>query len=239
MSVLDIVIPVRAGTTNEHLRYALRSFAANLPHGRVWIVGARMPWLRNVEHIPTRQSGHKFANTTAAVRAACEHPKVSDRFILCNDDFFVMKATPEVVPLHRGPIIAVEQYYRRIRSGRYLRGMTETRRLIEKLGYPAPLSYELHVPLVVDKNVMLAALDIAAKHRLAVVHKRSLYGNLAAIGGTRLRDVKVLTRGGSYQRQGRYLSTMPDTFRSGMVGRQIRAAFPVASPYEARAGVRR
>lgn len=230
MSLPDIVVPVRQGLVNEQLRYALRSWAANLPHRRVWVVGYRPPWLTGVEHIPTRQTGTKYRNTTLAVRTACEHPDVSDPFLLCNDDFFVMLPVPEMPVLHRGPVRDVERHYVTRGSGKYLRGMRETRDLLVRLGYPDPLSYELHVPLPVDKAGMLHALDVG--RHLDVVHKRTLYSNLAGLGGTRIRDVKVITRTGGFSRNSTFLSTMPDSFARGLVGAFIRGRFPRRSPYE-------
>lgn len=226
-----MVVPVREGATNQQLRYALRSWAAHLPHGRVWIVGYRPPWLTGVEHIPTMQRGTKYANTTLAVRKACEHPDVSEQFLLCNDDFFVMQPLPEQMPvLHRGPVREVERYYASRANGKYLRGLRETRDLLVSLDHPDPLSYELHVPLPVSKAGMLEALDIGA--HLDVLHKRTLYGNLAGLGGERIDDVKVLHRGPRFPRDSTFLSTMPDSFTNGMVGAHIRRAFPRPCRYE-------
>jgi hypothetical protein len=229
----DIVVPVREGAVNEPLRYALRSWAAHLPHGRVWLVGYRPRWAIGVEHIPTRQAGRtKYENTTRAVRAACEHPEVSDTFLLANDDMFVMHYQDGGMPvLHRGPVRDVEAYYAARASGAYLRGMRETAALLAELGHPDPLSYELHVPMAVDKTGMLAALD-AARH-LTVVHKRTLYGNLAQVGGKQIPDVKILHRAPrDFGPASPYLSTMPDSFAAGAVGHFIRRAFPHPSPYE-------
>ncbi|WNI20282.1 hypothetical protein [Actinacidiphila sp. ITFR-21] len=238
MAAPDLVIPVREGAASEELRYALRSVAAHLPHGRVWLVGHRPPWAVNVEHLPTRQTGTKYQNTTAAVRAACEHPGVSEQFVLSNDDFFLMHPQPDGMPvLHRGPVRNVEAYYAARASGLYLRGMRDTARLLVSLGHPDPMSYELHVPMTVDKAGMLAALD-TGRH-LAVVHKRTLYGNLAGLGGTQIRDVKVLHRAPhGYGPNSRFLSTMPDSFANGHVGQFIRDAFRRPSPYEKPAGRR-
>lgn len=162
MALPDLVVPVREGAVNEQLRYALRSWAAHLPHRRVWIVGHWLPWLNDVGHIPNPQRGlTKYAATTAAVRRACEHPDVSDVFLLCNDDFFIMEPQSAGMPvLHRGPVRQVEAYYASRASGQYLRGMRETRDLLVSLGVEEPLSYELHVPMPVDKLNMLAALDL-------------------------------------------------------------------------------
>lgn len=233
MSPVDLVVPVREGATNEQLRYALRSWSANLSHRHVWIIGYLPLWVAGVRHITTRQAGRtKYANTTRALRAACEHPDVSDRFLLCNDDFFVMEAVEEMPVLHRGPVRDVEAYYAGRGNGSYLRGLRETRDLLADLGHADHLSYELHVPLPVEKTGMLAALD-AGRH-LDVVHKRTLYGNLAGLGGERIEDVKVMQRGPRFPAASPFLSTMPDSFAHGAVGHHIRRAFPQACAYERR-----
>lgn len=228
----DIVVPVRELDPNEPLRYALRSWAAHLPHRRVWVVGHRPAWLTGVEHIPTVQAGTKFQNTTAAVRAACENDAVSDHFLLANDDMFVMAPQLEMPMLHRGLVRDVEAYTASIANSAYLRGMRETRALLAELGEPEPLSYELHVPMPVDKLAMMAALDYGA--HLDVLHKRTLCGNLAGLGGRQIEDVKVSFRGPAFPRDSPFLSTMPDSFTNGMVGHFIRQAFPEPGPYERR-----
>ncbi|MFJ7489678.1 hypothetical protein ACIQZB_00205 [Streptomyces sp. NPDC097727] len=232
MAEYDLVVPVREGAANTQLRYALRSWAANLPHRRVWLIGYRPPWAVGVGHVPTRQTGTKYANTTVAVRAAIDHPDITDRFMLCNDDFFVMKPQPAELPVyHRGPVRDVEAYYATRGNGAYLRGLRETRDLLVGLGHPDPLSYELHVPLPVDKAGMLAALE-AGRH-LDVLHKRTAYGVMAGIGGDYMADVKILRRGPrAFDTSAPFLSTMPDSFAHGHVGLHIRRAFPEPCRYE-------
>lgn len=233
LQALDVVVPLREEPANEQLRYALRSWAAHLPHRRVWTVGHRHPWLTDeVGHIPTVQDAGKFENTTAAVRAACMHPDVSDPFLYADDDMFTMHALPDGMPvLHRGPVVDVERYYAARGSGVYLRGMRETRALLAGLGHAEPVSYELHVPLTVDKGTMLNALWRG--RFIGALHKRTLYGNLARLGGERAEDVKIRHRAPrGYGPGDRFLSTMPDSFANGGVGKFIRARFPEPSPYE-------
>ncbi|MFE4796236.1 hypothetical protein ACFRFL_14235 [Streptomyces sp. NPDC056708] len=233
MEAPDIVVPVREGAVNEQLRYALRSWAAHLPHRWVWVVGYRPSWLDGVRHIPTRQTGTKYQNTTVAVRAACEHPDVSGTFLLANDDMFVMQPVTEMPVLHRGPVRTVEAYYATRGSGAYLRGLRETRDLLVSLGHEDPLSYELHLPMNLEKAKMLETLDVG--RHLDVVHKRTLYGNLAGLGGDEIRDVKILHRAPrGYSADDVFLSTMPDSFAAGHVGQHIRRAFPEPSRYETR-----
>ncbi|MYR64414.1 hypothetical protein GTY54_52125 [Streptomyces sp. SID625] len=230
MADLDLVVPVREGHVNQQLRYALRSWQACLPHRRVWIVGYKPAWLGGVGHIPTRQTGTKYANTTAAVRAACEHPDITDTFLYANDDMFVMEPLAEMPVLHRGPVSEVEPSYAARASGSYLQGMRDTRALLAEHGHTDPLCYELHVPLPVGKAGMLKALD-AGRH-VDVLHKRTAYGVLNQIGGERIDDVKVLHRGPRFDRSTPFLSTMPDAFANGEVGRVIRSRFPSPSDYE-------
>jgi len=230
---LDVVVPVREEAANESLRYALRSWAAHLPHRRVWTVGHRHPWLTaEAGHIPTVQDGGKFQNTDTAMRAACEHPDVSDPFLWADDDMFTMHPLPGGMPvLHRGLVADVERYYETRGPAVYLKGMRETRQLLTGLGHTEPLSYELHVPLPVDKGLMLNALW-RGRH-LDVLHKRTAYGNLARLGGEQVADVKIRHRAPrGYGPKDRFLSTMPDAFANGAVGEFIRARFPVPSPYE-------
>ncbi|MGW2951493.1 hypothetical protein [Streptomyces eurythermus] len=232
MDQLDLVVPVREQPTNQQLRYALRSWQACLPHRRVWIVGYKPAWVGGVGHIPTQQTGTKYANTTAAVRAACEHPDVSEVFLYANDDMFVMEPIDEMPVLHRGPVREVEARYAARASDAYLRGMQETRDLLLALGYADPLCYELHVPLPVSKNGMLLALGTGS--HLSVLHKRTAYGVLNEIGGERINDVKVMHRQPRFDRSTPFLSTMPDSFANGEVGRVIRSRFPSPSDYEYR-----
>ncbi|MGW6414355.1 hypothetical protein [Streptomyces sp. NPDC055055] len=232
MDAPDIVVPVREGAAHEQLRYALRSWAAHLPHRRVWLVGHRPRWAVGVEHLPTVQTGTKHENTTQAVRAACGHLEVSEVFILANDDMFTMHPLPDGMPvLHRGTVRSVERALASRPPSDYMRGMRATRKLLKSLDHPDPLSYELHVPMPVDKIGMLAALD-QAEH-VTAVHKRTLYGNLAGLGGEEIQDVKIMYRAPrGYGPESPFLSTMPDSFEHGHVGQFIREAFPDASPYE-------
>jgi hypothetical protein len=229
MAVPDIVYPVRPGNTNQELRYSLRSLA-HLPHGRVWIAGHRPPWVRGVGHIPMPPQATKYLGSTANLRAAVEHPDVAEAFILMNDDFFVMIPVKEVPVLHRGPVDRVEAYYASRGRGLYLQGLRDTKALLADLGYPAPLSYEVHVPMPMTKTRAREALKVGG--HLPVLHKRTLYGVMHRVGGRQISDPKILTRSPRFLRESVFLSTMPDTFARGVVGHFIRERFPAPGPYE-------
>lgn len=231
---MDVVIPLKHGGVHEELRYALRSLAAHLPHRRVWTAGAAPAWAAGLGHIPVAQGRSKYRNTTAAMRAACEHPAVSDPFAWSNDDIFVLRPVPSLPVLHQGPVAQVIARHRAGRSrghtGPYLRGMAATAARLAEYGHPEPLCYELHVPLVVDKEAMLAALDLGAG--VAVWHKRTAYGNLAKIGGEESPDCKVHASSLRWHPGGLFVSTSDAAWTRTAAGEYIRGLFPQPCQYE-------
>lgn len=230
----DIVIPVREGEYNEPLRYTLRSIAVHVPHRRVWIAGYKPSWVRNVGHVPTRQSATKYQNSRSNWKAAFDHPEVADDVLIFNDDFFVMKPVSHPIPVaHRGLMRDVYAHFeRRVTPGRYMLGMRQTMSLLADLGIPDPLCYEMHIPMAINRQRYLEIWEIA--ERIRYPHSRTLYGNYWGIGGERARDPKIMTRGPAYPRKAAFLSTMPQSFRAGQVGAHIRAMFRAPCRYEQR-----
>lgn len=233
--MLDVVFPVRVGEPADELRYALRAVHQHVPHRRVWLIGYRPRWVVGVRHIPTVQRGTKYRNSTLAMRVACTTSEISDPFLMFNDDMFVLEplgegeALVERLALHRGPVTEVEAYYEQRGQGRYLQGMRQTADLLRSLGHAEPVSYELHIPMVIHKGEMLRALDLGAS--VPVLHKRTLYGNLAGVGGRQIDDVKVIEPG--LFTPGAFLSTWPRSWW-GHAGAYVRRTFTRPSPYEVR-----
>lgn len=230
--VMDVVCPVRAGSGHEELRYALRSWAAHLPHARVWLVGHRPHWASDqVGHIPTVQGGDPWVNTSVAMVAACAHPEVSGSFIWCDDDNFVMHPVAGLTLAHRGPLVehAASRASPSAGVDAYARQLVDAAALLDSLDVPA-LSYELHRPMVVDKAGMRAALVLSPGLGAA---KRSVYGNLSGEVGEQVSDVKVNWRTPrGYNHDTVFLSTAPDAFAHGHVGTFIRGRFPERCRYE-------
>ena len=226
MSPPDVVYVVRPGERNEELRWSLRSLS-NLPHGRVWIAGYRPKWVTGVEHIPTssRPGGHQ--NAKANLRAACEHPEVSESFVYMNDDFFVMEPLKELPVMHRGSL--AEAIRSATMANAYTRAMRQTLEILAKRGFAEPLMYDLHAPMTVTKAGMLEALALC---RSANDQERTLFGNINAVGGERGRNYKT-RRGEKGWESWPFLSTNDSTFTTLPVGEHIRTTFPDQSVYEA------
>lgn len=224
---MDVVYVCRPGNRNEELRYSLRSLV-NVPHDRVWIAGHMPTFVRGAGHIPVGFARSKYAHTSASLRAACSHAEVSESFVLMNDDFFVMRPTPEIPVLHRGPIEEVEAEYVRRGGITYVASMRQAAGWLAEQGCEPVLSYELHAPLPVVKAQMAEVLDLGVAG--LETHKRTVYGNLGRIGGERSHDYKVIGR--EWSMSWPFISTMDHIFARDEVGRYIRARFPEPSPYE-------
>lgn len=223
-SAPDVVYVVRPGEVNEELRYSIRSLS-NLPHGKVWIAGYCPRWLKDVGAIPvqTRPGGHQSAK--ANIRAACEHPEVSEEFVYMNDDFFVMQPMDAIPAMHLGPLSQAIANAGMSRG--YTRAMKDTLAVLLERGIDEPLMYDMHAPMLVTKSGMLEALDLCAPK----MHERTVFGNLQSVGGTLARNHKV-HRGDRGWQGWPFLSTNDSSFRSMPAGDLIRSRFSTPSPYE-------
>lgn len=224
---MDAVYLVGEGRQRgEPLRYSLRSLR-HLPQvDRVVIAGYRPPWCTPDVHVSVRQGRIKHHNTWANLQAALADDRVSDRFMLFNDDFFVLRPLDEVPVMHRGTIAG--QIANHVRTGnKTLRvRRQQLHDMLRLLGVDEPLCYELHTPMPVVRADMAAALDKAEQVRpegMVPTGKRTLYANLAGLGGVDVADVKVRQSRDPVP-DGPLLSTSPASW-GGMAGRAVRQAF--------------
>jgi len=227
---------------SEELRYSLRSLA-NIPHGRVFIVGEKPQWAQNVIHIPVAQDKSKNENVGLNIRTAVTSQAISDDFVLMNDDFFFMKPFDSLPVWHFGDMKhVIEHYERRYQEETaYISNMRHSYSLLQKLGIQQPISYELHAPMIINKHKAREMLDQFQNRRM--YQFRSLYGNLYAVGGEETADFKVFLdpvhnspaynlQPISYLEQQAFLSATGGSFKRGDVGKFIRHTFSEKCTYE-------
>ena len=219
--MIDIVYIVHPGDENQELRYSLRSLE-NLPHGDVWMFGGPA-WVKNVRRVDFEDRG-KWASLTSAMRIAAER---LERFVLFNDDFYVMTPMPEVPVLHTGRLGA---NMRRHGGSQYMTGRRNAYGFLLAHGVADPLNYEVHAPMTFygpaldDCFAEMGSFDPQG-------YVRSVYGNLIGIGGRRCDDFKYgLTPGAPPALP--FLSTDATSWRHGYVGDVVRATFRAPSEYE-------
>lgn len=226
---MDVVYPLKVHTPSgyQELRYSLRTLR-NLPHGRVFLIGGCPSWAKNVVHIPTDQRFRKYQNLCLNIETACKADFISDPFIIMNDDFMVMQPVGQVEPFWKSTLDeAIERYAKRPGMANWHAGMLDVQAECERRGIQDPLSYELHVPMVVHKAAMLEALQ-------AIPHGpvwRTIYGNLVGYGGVKRQDIKIADKARDLP-ESEYVSTEDDSFVFGKAGKKIRDRFKAKSPYE-------
>lgn len=228
----DVVFMVRQGRQYEELRYALRSIAANLPHGRVWVYGGEPRWLTDAAHVPVRQGAHTHTNTARIMSAIAGNRALSEEFYWFHDDMYVLDPIETIPRLWRE---TWSEWIARAPERRDPHGVAKTYATTETLlafGKPLGHSYELHIPMVINRDAlrdMVAAVTAWKPEALAVVQKRSLYGNWTGYGGQRADDVKFHRATAALL--GTFASSSDDALRGGM-GEELVARFPERCRYE-------
>lgn len=231
----DVVYIVKNADRNEELRYSIRSIEQNMPFGRLWVVGKRMPWMSDeVHHLGLYQrSGWKYVNGWKNTMEFLNYKgsDMSDDVVLMNDDFFVVEPVSGVPFTHRGPVAGFLEDWGRKANAPYPKGGITTYYLMRKWGLHRPLCYETHIPMVVNRPAMLDVLERARQHtQVLPLHRRTIYGNVYGVGGELVDDPKVYSAHDPLP-EGPFVSSNDHSF-IGVVGSQIRELFPEPSRFE-------
>lgn len=228
---MDLVYVCRDGN-NEELKYSIRSAVANLPHDNVWVVGGKPDWYVG-NHIPVPQNSGAYENVRTSLRAIVDHTEVSQDFILMNDDFFIVKPVKDVNYFYSGTMDEkINNYMANKKSYGYITLLSNTKRELKRLGYEDILDYELHVPFPMNKEKLIPILEMKTLWR-------SLYGNIYAVGGSKMDDVKIYSKN-KYDFDAKeyldseyiFLSTIDDSF-DYILNSLLWDLFPNKSKYEA------
>lgn len=229
-ATLDIVYVVRPGAENESLRYSLRSLT-NLAHGKVYISGGMPPWCRDVYHIikEVDQELPDQEDSNLNLLLAALDPDLSENFILMNDDFFIMQKG-DLPFMHQGPLQARIDQYRVGNRYHQAYSLIRTQGVLADLGIPPEeqLSYELHIPMVMNKANVIHMFNVWKETGLELfaLRPRTMYGNLYKINGVNTQDAKETA-----DPKARFLSTGVD-FDISLTGDIVRAKFRNKGAYE-------
>lgn len=223
---MDVVYPYKRTVDEFELRYSLRSLA-NVPHRRVIIAGDRAKLARpNVVAVRAPRIRDRYLSSRTNILAAIEKAGIAGRFVVMNDDFFVLRPWKPRTE-HRGPIA---QYLASSRvAGEYREMVERTADLLRLNGVADPLFFGLHTPAVFDAERLV---EMVARFEGERYLTRTLYGNLYGEPGTFRKDVKV--RDWPAPLPGDVFSTCDRTVRDPACRAWLKANFPTPSPYERR-----
>jgi hypothetical protein len=184
---LDLVYICGPGD-NEELRYSIRSAVKNLKFDNLWVVGGRPNWYLG-NYIEVAQNKSKYANARNNLRAICNSSKISNSFILMNDDFYITNKVDNVPYMHGGLLAdKIKKYENLTGNTRYVLMLKRTLLSLSRRFKKDILDYELHVPMVMEKEKLLTIIDLPDLWR-------SRYGNTFDVEGIEMDDVKVYSSG--------------------------------------------
>lgn len=236
MRKYDVVYILAEGAGAGELRMSLRSIEKNLTHGKVWIFGGCPDGIVPDEHVHHKQSGQtKWQKVRSSLIQICNDDRISKKFWLFNDDFYVLQKLEKTAPLHRGLIM---DHIKRVEARHMNRSSEYTRQLricddqLHRAGCTT-LDYAIHVPMLVDREMMLEALKMFPSCPMF----RSLYGNYAKIGGDFFEAMDVKTTDPDYiiPDDAMFFSTSNKAF-AGKVKAQLEERFPDPCKYEVEHG---
>lgn len=166
-----LICPVRPGDSNEELRYAIRSWEANIHPVHQWdervslmTVGYQPTWLMPDVHVDGNPSKSMPLNVWSNVRlgaeAAVEYGYDGQSVVFMNDDFFCLDPVGAILPVRRN--ITLAQHVEMAGSSAatwWPKSLALTASWLAGAGFPHPWSYEVHRPLLCTPAGMIAALD--------------------------------------------------------------------------------
>lgn len=228
---MDLVYICRNGE-NEELRYSIRSAVKNLPHDKIWVVGGKPDWYTG-NYIQVNQTKNKYANARDNLRALAESEKISESFVLMNDDFYIINKISSVPYMHAKTLDQKIKAREDLFSGNsYNKLLKATIRSVDKRIDSPAIDYELHVPMIMEKKKLYHVLKFPGLWR-------SIYGNIFNVGGTEIKDVKVYPESSIFYSNSYridnltsdYLSSSDDSFEL-VKDLVLKKLFPTKSVYE-------
>lgn len=224
---LDVVYVVRPGENNESLRYSLRSLA-NMPHRKVYLSGECPKWADGV-YVVAKDSDMEMPeqeDSNLNLFVAARQQDVSDNFIFMNDDFFIMEPTSEIPVMHQGDLDQRIITYKADHRFHQAYSLIKTKQALIRRGFgPQLLSYELHMPMIFNKKLLLR-MFADWDQPLFALRPRTMYGNMYKLNGEFTTDAK-----NSINPEARFLSTGVD-FDISLAGERVRNQFRGPGTYE-------
>jgi hypothetical protein len=188
---MDAVYVLGKGSSwyDLELLYSLRSLATYITGiDRVFIVGFRPKWIKNVIHIPQGDPhACKERNIAEKVLTACRDPRLSKLFLFLNDDHLALAPQPvDDIPAWRGGDLLT--LAGKLTGGNYRLAMYNTHDRLKERGL-STWNFDVHTPMVMDRDHftnMMASYNWEERFVL-----KSLYANTVGIPGVPYTDLKI------------------------------------------------
>jgi hypothetical protein len=190
---VDVVYLLSKGSQwqDNEIRYSLRSLEKHLKNYRnVYIVGYRPPFLNDKAiEIPFKDFySNRSRNIMAKIHRAASDTRVTQKFILFNDDYFLLQdvEAPEYPYYFNNSleITAARQY------NSYKKYVDATLKILKENNLPT-VHFDLHCPIIYDKFKFKKMVD---HYNWNIPHGyivKSMYCNHFGITGVQREDHKI------------------------------------------------
>lgn len=223
---MDVVYVYRKWPINGiELRYSLRSLS-NIEHWDVYIVWYKPDWIQNIIHIPMQDNlWSKYKNVINKYKTICEDERISDNFVLMNDDIYFLKEILEIPYYTRGSLKELVRYYKeKYWQSSYMNVVEKVYNL-----YPDWASFNCHCPIVYNKKKLKKLLDKIEDDEISI---RSLYWNKYKVKGVEYwGDCKVF-KWSMGIKDWEYLSTSDGAIYTTKIKEFLKRKFPKKCDYE-------
>lgn len=183
--MMDVVYPYKTSPFDFELRYSLRSLHEFMPHRRVIVAGDKPTFISRLVHfVPVPRNPDRYRSSTANIAAAVEQAVETEKFVVMNDDFFLLRPW-SFRHENRGTI--EEHLASGLPQGLYRLHVEWTRDILKAHGVSDPLWFGLHTPTVYERGKLLELIREFRGQRYLL---RTLYHNLFPQPSERREDVK-------------------------------------------------
>ena len=213
------------GENSEELKYSIRSVEENLSFNRIFLIGDKPKWFKETKRSIYIES--KNLNIQAYglgsvpilhLRKLLKSGKMPEKFLMFNDDFFIMKKINNWKDYYRDEKDYEQKalhnhiYHKKtVRSWIY----TEERK-----------AYNLHIPIRIEKENFEKCLEFWNKLKIKDIDFRTLYGNMFIKSQESLNDCKISLINSEIDLDNfTFISTSDESFKNGNVGKYIKEKF--------------
>jgi hypothetical protein len=192
----DVVYVLGTGSNwrNNEIRFSLRSVDKNLKGiGKIWIVGKKPPFVKNVNHVPypDELANNADGNIIRKVLRVCQEESLTENFLFINDDHLIMKEVMagEIPPYRKMDMANLPDEYFQDNSWRGR--LWRTKNILLKMGYTA-YHFDCHVPIVFNKKIFPEVISKFNYEKDTGYTMKSLYGNVIHPDAPELKGRKVV-----------------------------------------------
>lgn len=159
------------------LLYSLRSLHQYAEVGRVFVVGYKFWWMRDVVHVPIGEvGGAPNRSTFNKLRHVVFNEPISERFLHWHDDFYLQQPFEERLQHRTRPGIGHSVFRKAMEAAR------------KQIGRDDVLDFELHVPVVLSRSQCQWVIKDVKDPNVAF---RTVYFNRFTGPSTAIDDVKI------------------------------------------------